>query len=124
MALFPIAIVFMLITAILLWAGGADGKPAPLYIVKCIWLPGVFGSLLLAAQPLQSTHLDDQWFWGPFWAFNVPFVVAMILGGVLEFVLLRGKVGLHLTVNKIITVVYVAVVIGTYAFAFASSGRF
>ena len=109
--LYPLLAVFLLLTVALLIVGSVGRKPAALYALKCVWLPGVVLAAYLTLGAWHDRSYSENWAAFGVLFFVLPFTFLVLLEGVLEFVLLRGQHNSHAKAARIITTVFVAILL-------------
>jgi len=105
---YPLAAAFLLLTGSLLVAGTVYRKPAALYALKCVWLPGLVAAAYLTLDAWKDRSYSENWAVIGVLFFVVPFTGLVVLEGILEFLLLRGHHESNARANRILTAVFVA----------------
>ncbi len=106
--LYPLAAVFLLLTITLLIVGSVGKKPAALYALKCVWIPGLVLAAYLTLGAWQDRSYSENWAFFGVLFFVLPFTFLVLLEGILEFLLLRRQHDSHSKVARISTGVIVA----------------
>ncbi|MCP4901104.1 MAG: hypothetical protein GY906_29390 [bacterium] len=109
--LYPLVAAFLLLTVALLIVGSVGRKPAALYALKCVWLPGLVLAAYLTFGTWQDRSYSENWAAYGVLFFVLPFTLFVLLEAVLEFVLLRGQHDSHAKAARIVTAVFVVALV-------------
>ena len=103
---YPIAFVFLLLTVALLLAGTIGRKHAALYALKCLWFPGLLLAVYLTLEAWKERSYSENWAAFGVLFYVLPFTGLVLLQGIVEFVLLRGRHDPHAKTARIATAVF------------------
>jgi hypothetical protein len=104
--LYPIAAAFLLLSAALLLTGTIGRKDAALYILNCVWLPGLLLAVYLTLGAWKERSYSENWAAFGVLFFVLPFTGLVLLQGIVEFLLLRGRHDPHARNARIATAVF------------------
>jgi hypothetical protein len=110
--LYPIAAAFLLLSAALLLTGTIGRKDAALYILNCVWLPGLLLAVYLTLGAWKERSYSENWAAIGVLFFVLPFTGLVLLQGIVEFVLLRDRHDPHAKIARIATAVFVGLLLG------------
>jgi hypothetical protein len=108
---YPLAVVFLLLTVALLLAGTIGQKYTALYVLKCVWLPGFLLAVYLTLGAWRERSYSENWAAFGVLFFVLPFTGLVLLQGIAEFVLLRGRHDQHAKTARIATAVVVGLLL-------------
>jgi hypothetical protein len=109
--LYPIAAAFLLLSVALLLAGTIGRKYAALYILKCVWLPGLLLAAYLTLGAWKERSYSENWAAFGVLFFVWPFTGLVLLQSIVEFVLLRDRHDPHAKIARIATAVFVGLLL-------------
>lgn len=109
--LVPIAFLFLLLSVALLLAGTIGEKPAALYALKCVWLPGLVVAVYLTLGSWLDRSYSENWAAIGVLIFVLPYTCLVLLEGILECILLRGRRDSHAQTARIVTAVFVGLLL-------------
>jgi hypothetical protein len=109
--LYPIAAAFLLLSVALLLAGTIGRKYAALYALKCIWLSGLLLAIYLTLGAWKERSYSENWAAFGVLFFVWPFTGLVLLLGIIEFVLLRGRHDPNAKIARIATAVFVGLLL-------------
>ncbi len=109
--IYPIAVAFLLLSIALLLVGTVGRKYTALYVLKCVWLPGLLLAAYLTLDAWRGRSYGDNWAALGVLIFVLPYTGAVAFLGVLELILLRGRHGPHAKAARIATAVFVALLV-------------
>jgi len=108
---YPLAVAFLLLTVALLLAGTIGRKYAALCALKCVWLLGLLLAVYLTLGAWKERSYSENWAAFGVLFFVLPFTGLVLLQGIVEFVLLRGRHDPHAKTARIATAVIVGVLL-------------
>jgi hypothetical protein len=109
--IYPIAAGFLLLSVVLLLAGTIGRKYAALYVLKCVWLPGLLLAIYLTLGAWKERSYSENWAAFGVLFFVWPFTGLVLLLGIIEFVLLRGRHDRNAKIARIATAVFVGLLL-------------
>lgn len=117
---FMLTAIHMVLAVWLISKGVLDRKTWALVLLKCAWFPGVLFSTAVAYE-FWSTGADPNEYWhsGVLAYLVFPFVVVLIVGTIIEFGLSTDQDHWVALPSRVVSIVYVAVVLGAFVLAFA-----
>ncbi|MFH2204058.1 MAG: hypothetical protein ABIJ96_13140 [Elusimicrobiota bacterium] len=109
--LIPIAALFLPLSMTLLLVGTLGKKPAALHALKCLWLPGLVAAAYLTFGAWKDRAYSENWAFMAVLYFVFPYTVLLLLEGLLEFFLLRGRRDKHARASRIATAAMVGMLL-------------
>jgi hypothetical protein len=109
--LYPIAAAFLLLSVALLLAGTIGRKHTALYALKGVWLPGLLLAIYLTLGAWKERSYSENWAAFGVLFFVLPFTGLVLLLGIVEFILLRGRHDSHAKTARIVSAIFVGLLL-------------
>ena len=108
---YPLAVVFLLLSVLLLLVGTIGRRYTALYVLKCVWFLGLLLAVYLTLGAWKERSYSENWAAFGVLFFVLPFTGLVLLQGIAEFILLRGRHDPHAKTARIVTAVFIGILL-------------